>query len=67
MLPFLIVEAGMPNARSRVSYQVGTFSPAISTRAKIMKQGRRKGAGGERESETETQRQAETERANHSF
>lgn len=52
---------------------MGTFPSAISTQAKIMKQGRSKGAGEERESETETdterretkiQRQAETERRN---
>lgn len=56
MFVFLIEEAGKPKARSRVFYLVGTFPSAISTQAKIMKQGRRKGAGEERESETETDR-----------
>lgn len=39
----------------------GNFPSAISTQAKIMKQGRSKGAGEERESETETDRERHRE------
>lgn len=73
---FLIGEAGKPKARFRVFYLVGTFSSAISTQAKIMKQEKarelvrrenqrqRQIETGTERQETKIQRQAETERRN---